>query len=269
VDNEEAKKYFPPALDRALDILELISTSHTALSMLDISKALGIPYASTFRAVKCLVSRGYLTESHENAEALILGYKIQQLAETFNNVDTLYAFTQPLISELAEQTQQAVQINVLCSDSIMEIKHALPISPIKVIVNSREKMPVNQSASAKILMALMDKDEFEIFFNKAWKKITNATPHSITNKARFKNEIENCKKKGYGLDLEEYALEIGCAAVPIYDFSEKPISAIGLTGFINNYTNEATLKTNLELLRQCAEKISRQLGYQGHIDIHI
>ena len=53
-------KYFVPALDKGLDILELLSESSASMSQVDIARALGRNVSEIFRTLSALEARGYI-----------------------------------------------------------------------------------------------------------------------------------------------------------------------------------------------------------------
>ena len=77
--------------------------------------------------------------------------------------------------------------------------------------------------------------------------------------AQFAAILDEIRQKQYGTDFEEYALGIGCLAVPIYDAGNKPIAAIGLTGQIENYQDSEKFNEFLESLRNVSELIKNEI----------
>ena len=54
-----------PALMRMLDILELLSGSDIPLESNEISRVIGVPQSTTYRILRTLVHRGYVTQDIE------------------------------------------------------------------------------------------------------------------------------------------------------------------------------------------------------------
>ncbi len=60
------KKNTVPMLEKALDILEYIGTSETAVSLPELQANLGIAQASCYRIAATLVQRGWLKKCSRN-----------------------------------------------------------------------------------------------------------------------------------------------------------------------------------------------------------
>lgn len=64
---------------------------------------------------------------------------------------------------------------------------------------------------------------------------------------------------GYGYDDEEFAVGIGCLAVPIYDGQKKCVGTLGITGSIQEYRNKKKFEYMLSILHDSASKIAQNL----------
>lgn len=250
----EANTQYPPAVERALKILDLFMKNDAPKSVKEISAMLDIPTASAYRIIRCLADAGYLQEDAAQSGYYHLGYKIGIFARHCDKSISLVAA--PFMEELAQKTNQACQLSVLSSDSVITIHQTLPSSTITVIADIGGKIPINISAAGKVLTAIMPPDKQKAFLDSAWKLKTVPTNYSIDKLENFVLALPEIAKKGYAIDFEEYALGIGCLAVPIFDKKGIPVAAIGLTGHIDNYRDEAIVLERAESLKKISRKIS-------------
>ena len=58
-------RYLVPVLMHLLDILELLQRTDAPLKMYEISEATGVSLTTTYRILRTLVHRGYLTQDRE------------------------------------------------------------------------------------------------------------------------------------------------------------------------------------------------------------
>lgn len=141
---------YPPAVDRAIQILDYMAQNHEPQTIKNLSSILGIPNASLFRIVKCLTDHNYLRLESEQPDRYVLGYKLYCLAQTAYDGSPLGRIAMPHMKKLAEQTQQAAQLCVLQSGTIITIEQVIPSNAtITIIAKLGEKIPVNLSASGK------------------------------------------------------------------------------------------------------------------------
>ena len=68
-DDSEAARYRAPALDKGLDILELLAASSAGLTQAEIAKGLGRGPNEIYRMLDTLVRRGYVTRTTDGDQA--------------------------------------------------------------------------------------------------------------------------------------------------------------------------------------------------------
>ena len=79
-------------------------------------------------------------------------------------------------------------------------------------------------------------DQYERFGDTVLEKIkyTPYTLQSIRNAKSLKSQLDNIKKIGYSIELEEYAYDVGSIAIPIYSADGNLILTISATAFAKN-----------------------------------
>jgi DNA-binding IclR family transcriptional regulator len=76
----------------------------------------------------------------------------------------------------------------------------------------------------------------------------------------FLKTLEEVNKQQFALDLEEYTYGAGCLTMPIFDFRNQCVAALGFTGSINDYRDEVKLAELKTILKEACNKISYRLG---------
>ena len=64
------------------------------------------------------------------------------------------------------------------------------------------------------------------------------TPQTITSIRALQRQLEEIRKTGYAVDDEEFDIGVRCIAVPIFDFRNKAIGSIGISGPASRITTE-------------------------------
>lgn len=246
-----------PAVAKALDILEYIAQRESAASAKDIATDLDIPVATVYRTIKYLCWRNYLKETNNGDGRYILGSQIISLAHQLTLQRDLIHLAKPFMRELAAKSNQTAQLGILQNHQVMYIEQALPTQPVNIIAALRTGIPVNVSASGKVLVAHLPEGERRAFLSQA--TLAPNTPDSIVNLEQFEQELRQVVAQGYGLDREEFARGIGCIAAPILDYRGHVGAAIGITGHINDYLDPEHIQKLIQLVMGAAEKISNSL----------
>lgn len=109
--SDDNDRYRAPALDKGLDILELLSGIDGGMTQAEIAKALGRSPNEFYRMLDRLARRGYVARVDGDRYALTL--KLFGLAHLHTPIRRLASLATPLLRELAKRTWQANQLVVL------------------------------------------------------------------------------------------------------------------------------------------------------------
>jgi DNA-binding IclR family transcriptional regulator len=114
-----APDYSVPAVDKALDILELIAASPEPLTQTEIAEATGRSVGQLFRVLVTLERRGFLVR--ERGGGYMLGTRLFDLAHQHEPLRGLRAAALPVMHDLAVEVQQSCNLAVLEGDRVRVI----------------------------------------------------------------------------------------------------------------------------------------------------
>lgn len=117
-----APDYSVPAVDKALDILELVADSPEPLTQTAIAEATGRSVGQLFRVLVTLERRGFLVR--ERGGGYLLGTRLFDLAHRHAPLRGLVAAATPVLHELAEQVRQSCNLAVLEGDRVRVVAQA-------------------------------------------------------------------------------------------------------------------------------------------------
>ena len=104
---KQAPRYYLDHLGRALNVLDVLRASRTELRLTDIAEKAGLHLSTTFRLLRTLEARGYVTREREGKRfKLCLGYRAYRIgyAQLSGDQPFVQKVTQGLISA-AENSQ--------------------------------------------------------------------------------------------------------------------------------------------------------------------
>jgi len=104
-------RYRAPALDKGLDILELLSEQPLGLTRGEIVKAMGRSPSEIYRMLERLVARHYVTRSPEG-DRYALSLKLYVLAHRHPPLDRLVARALPAMDAFARNAEQSCHLGV-------------------------------------------------------------------------------------------------------------------------------------------------------------
>lgn len=111
-----APEYSVPALDKALDVLELLAEAPEPLTQTEIADATGRSVGQLFRVLVTLERRGFLVR--ERGGGYLLGTRLFDLAHRHEPLRGLRAAALPVMHELADEVRQSCNLAVLDGDRV-------------------------------------------------------------------------------------------------------------------------------------------------------
>lgn len=151
----EVPRYSAPALDKGLDILELLSSQSHGLTRGEIVKAMGRSPSEIYRMLERLVSRDYVSRSLEG-DRYALSLKMFVLAHHQPPLNRLLAHTLPRMESFVGAAQQSCHLCVFDRGSLTVV--AQVDSPRKAVFSLRRgaRVGLRNTASGQVLLAFQD-----------------------------------------------------------------------------------------------------------------
>lgn len=119
-DETAAPKYRAPALEKGLDILELLSEARAPMNASQIAGRLGKSVSELFRMMQVLEYRGYIAP-HESGDGYVLTDRLFALGLKKAPTKSIIAAALPVMEKLAERIGQSCHLVVASGDQIVVV----------------------------------------------------------------------------------------------------------------------------------------------------
>ncbi len=252
---DKDEKYLMTSLSKSLEILDLLS-KHNELRAIDISKALNINKASTFKMLYTLEKNKYINKTDNGKYELGLKFIIYgSIASEKYNVTTI---ARPFLQELRDKCNETVHLAVL-DNELNVIFLAKETSNASVHMTSRVgvRMPFYLTALGKVLVAY-NLDDKMIEKLKSY-NLKGATDNTITDYYSLIDRLRKTKEQGYGEDIEENEVGLISYSAPVNNVHGETIAAISISG--PSYRVKNNKESIINSIKSTAEKISKSIGY--------
>jgi DNA-binding IclR family transcriptional regulator len=163
MENDDADRYRAPALDKGLDILELLASVEDGLSQTEIAKRLDRSANEFYRMLDRLVRRGYVAKLEGDRFALTL--KLFGLSQLHAPTRRLASFATPLMRELAQKTRQANHLAVFDRGNAVVIAQQEAPDYWGISIRVGSHVNLFDTGSGHVLLAFRDKDERELMIS--------------------------------------------------------------------------------------------------------
>ena len=155
-----AERYRAPALDRGLDILEVLATEAQGLTRAEIVKALGVSVSQIYRMLERLVARGYVTRL-DGSDRYALTMKLFLISTSHPPVRRLVAQAQPKMDDFAREMQQSCHLVVPEHGSAVILAQASPVSHWEFRARVGARMDLFTTGSGRTLLAFQHPDRLD------------------------------------------------------------------------------------------------------------
>lgn len=148
---DDTARYRAPALDKGLDILELLADQAEGLTRGEIVKAMGRSPSEIYRMLERLVARGYVTR--HLGDRFALSMKLFVLATRHPAWRRIAAHAQPMMDAFARDMQQSCHLVIPEGGRALVIAQASPIGTWEFRVKIGAQLDLLASASGQTLLA--------------------------------------------------------------------------------------------------------------------
>ncbi|WP_201761026.1 MULTISPECIES: IclR family transcriptional regulator [unclassified Nonomuraea] len=251
-----------PALRRGLDILELFLDSSEGLRVPEITARLGLPRASVHELVGALVDRGYLkANSDDHPSSYSLGVKVLQLGGAYEQALDMAALGRKIAKSVAAESGETVQVAVRDGRLAVYVVRVDSRHAVRLVSSVGSRLAAHCTAGGKMLLSALDDDELDALYPDD-DSVEPMTQRSIDSKARLLSGLAEIRRRGWSEEFCESNDDAACVAAPVFDAHGTCVAAMSITVPTIRW-NEATRERNLDLVREGARALSRELGASG------
>src|SRR5437762_11593799 len=146
-------RYAVPALDKGLDILELLARESDGLTLNEIARFLGRTSSELFRMVNALCRRGYIGQQDDR---YVLTLKLFELAHRHKPIKSLTAAAAPLMGDLAHRSLQSCHLTVFYAGRLLVVAEVDSPERWAFGLKVGAQVGLTDTASGYVLLAFRD-----------------------------------------------------------------------------------------------------------------
>jgi len=153
-DDRKASRYSVPALEKGLDILELLARSTNGLTLTTISSELGRSTGEIYRILQYLELRDYIVRRRDG-DSYTLSMRLFHLSHEQPPLRSLVAAAVPVMEELAAAAGQSCHLAVLSRTNITIVAQIDSPLPIRYSVRLGAQFPAAETSSGILLCSFL------------------------------------------------------------------------------------------------------------------
>ena len=247
-----APRYPTPALEKGLDILELLANQPTGLTKSEVARSLGRTVSEIFRMLVCLEERGYISQSRDG-ERFCLTLRLFKLAHNYPPTKRMITEALPIMQQATHELNQSCHLGILDGGHIVIIAQVdSPISP-GFYVKAGAIVDLMHAATGHVILAHQT-PEVTSRAVQIWCRENNAqVPRDLSA------HLTKIKRQGYE-ERESYEVSgIVNVSCPVFDDRGNAIAAMTVP-FIQRIGDQTTAATARRVLKQATLLLSEVIG---------
>jgi DNA-binding IclR family transcriptional regulator len=252
--SKEASQYSAPALEKGLDILELLADSAPGLTQNQIATRLGRSASELFRMVEVLGRRGYVARSPSDG-TYSLTLKLFELAHRQPPVKRLLAVALPRMHELARTTRQSNHLVVLHEQRILVLAQVDSPEPMGFSVRLGAHFDFRADRVSSRVHAAFQSDARRAEMIEQMRRNDPKPP----SRSRLAARVSLIRRQGYEEHVSDTMPGITDLCFPIVDRDGHAVATL-----TQPYLHQRDVTLSVAQARvahqQIAEAISRELG---------
>jgi len=259
MEKKVSKKEKIKSIEKALDLLELLSNKEKEVSITEISKELHMGISTVYRILTTLKCRNYIVQNRQTSK-YIFGAKLFTLGYKGQNTKKIIKVAMPFLQKLSKYTNETINFAILEDREIICLYKIESKEILKAGIELGTKIPAHSTSLGKVLLAFLTEKEFMMLYSNNNEKLPTFTPNTTSSVEELRRCLKKIKKQGYAIDKEEFKIGVNCLGVPIINNEGKAIASISISGPKSRF-NLSTIKKVKNTLISFSQDISKQLLY--------
>lgn len=251
------RDYTIQTVQNAMQILRLFTVDKRewTLSEIAIKKAMSI--STTKRLLKVLDNYGYL-ERDSGTKKYRLSLSILKLSGIIKTTMEIHQEAQPILKKLVHDFGEAVHIGILEGNETVYLDKMDSLHPVRLSSHIGKNNPVYSTGCGKVVLAFKKPTEQEEIIKMIERQgFYPFSSKTVRDVKELKNHLDQIKKQGYAVCIDEFSEGITSIAAPVYDYNESVVAAISITG----PNNRMDIPRMVEGAVKAGKEISKSLGY--------
>lgn len=236
---------------KALRLLTLLGDAPRGMTLSELARQAGYPVSTTHRLLTSIAREEFAVLDEERRWNL--GLRMFELGQRVLHARGFAGVATPVLQRVTQQTGESTLMSVLEHDQQLYVHYVEGTGQVQITGEPGRRGPLHCTSMGKCLIAFAAQDRRETLL--AELDLPSTGPRTITDRERFRAEIETVRQQGYAIADEEHEEGIRAIGVPVLDPSGVAVASISAAAPAFRATIEA-LHGYLAPLHQAAKELA-------------
>ena len=249
-------RYAAPALEKGIDIVELLADSESGLTLSDIAQKLKRRMSELFRIIVVMEQRGWLQKDEETSRYAVT-YHVLRLAHRSTPTQTLTAAALPVMHDLSTRINQSCHLVVRSgTQGLVILRQENQRRHANLSVRLGAVIELASTCSGHVLLAHLPPHERDRMLESI------VRPRGLS-RAQLEIRLNKVAKQGYEIQRSPMTAGVTDIGYPVRSFDGQVMAALTVPYL---HALDDSLPTSVEqtrkLLEEAARRISQSLGWE-------
>lgn len=222
------------SLNKAIDILDALTSAHGGISLGELSSRCGLPKSTAHALVSTMRDRGLIHQLSDGTYAM--GMRMFEYGSAVSKAFDIASVARPYLESLSSLTGANSVITMYDDYSAVSFDYAVSSTGVQIIPEIGVKLPLHCTSQGKLLLAyLTDRKIISMFRDK---ELIQYTPHTTVQTDRLLKEIADIRSVGYSVEDGEYKIGLRSVSAPVIDNSGTLRYALSTVGFFRRTSSD-------------------------------
>lgn len=250
--------YQVQVLDRALGILDVLSSESQELGPAELSEHLDL-HKSTVHRLLMVLERHRLIERSVPSGKYRLGLRLFELGTKAVARLDLRERARPYLERLVSETGETAHLCIPDGNQMLSIANVESPRTLRTPSTVGRRTPLHCTAVGKALLAFLPEGEADELIGKC--ELSTFTRRTLATPGQLKAELRRIRARGYAMDNEEIEEGLRCIGAPVLDYSGRVVAAMSIAGPAFRLTDKRIPAVARSVIRAAGE-LSTELGYK-------
>ena len=241
--------------EKAIRLLELLSTCEAPTRLVDLARGLGMNKSTTHRMLEKLRQLGYVRQDEPNGRYMLTVKMWEVGVRAFRRFD-LRTWTRPYLERINQTLNETATLAVLDHREVVIVDKIDCSQAVQTFSPLGSRSPLHCSSLGKAFLLT----DFDGLMAEARDPLQAFTSRTITTIARLRADIERARSEGVAVAVGEFNEEVSGCSAPVIGLEGNALGVIGIT-MPTARAGGANLKTAKAIIRENADELSRMLGH--------
>ena len=246
------RRYRAPALEKGLDVLELLAANGAPMTPSQISAALDRSMSELFRMIQVLEYKGYITPA-DSGDGFELSNKLFTLGMARAPVRSLLEAALPTMRELSRAVRQSCHLAVVSDEQMVVVARVENEGYLGFSVRPGYRRSLIESTSGSVLFAFQPPETRETWAARLKPLATTKRPL-----AAFIARAEAIRERGYERAESDFVQGVTDLSAPVMGGSGA-LAALTIP-FVQSFPLPMSVEGTIEQLRAAAGRITGELA---------